>query len=282
MAEATGVSVRECVGAALRFSRENARFVGLAALIGAGATALVTAIGLAAPQMGLLSGLANGVVQACVYAAFIGAILFGLNAVTARVARDGVRLWSAMVVIAFFLFIVFFILTIPVMIALFAGPLAPYMSDLQAAGQDQAQVLAIMTRFAEANPGVLLLIFLIYATLWLLLTSRLFLAAPASIDAGRILTFETWGWTKGAMLKIAGARLLLLLPANILSGALGYIAGRAFGVDAFAPAAAVGNVPGLLAYVFVASFVGFALYAALEAGLSTAFYRALKPAARPS
>jgi hypothetical protein len=76
--------------------------------------------------------------------------------------------------------------------------------------------------------------------------------------------------------------LLLLLPANILAGALGHLAGRLVGLDSFDPAtvvaAATSNQAGYLAYIFVAGFISFALYSSLEAGLSSYLYRGLKPA----
>ncbi len=275
----TALPIRANVGAALRFGRENLRFVALGAGVGAGAATLVAALGLAAPPLALLTVIASGFVQALVYAAFVSAALYGAGGVRARLLGDGLRVWAAMAVIGFFLFIVFFVLSIPAMMALNAGPLAPYLPDLQSAGEDQAAVLAVMTRFAEANPGALLLTMVFFGVIWLLLTSRLYLAAPASIDAKRILTFETWSWTKGAMVRIAAARLMLLLPANVLAGALGYLFGRLLGVDAFAPElAARGHGAAFLAYVFVAHFVSFGLYSSLEAGLSSFIYRGLRPA----
>jgi hypothetical protein len=281
MAEGS-VPIRESVGAALRFARDNLRFIVILSALGAAATTLVSGLGLIVTQPRLLAGVASTLIQAFTYAAFISAALLSAAAVRARWASDGGRVFAAMVVIGFFLFILMFVVTIPVLIALFVGPLAPYVADLQNAGSDQARVLSIMTRFAEENPGVLLAVTLFYCVLWLLVTSRLYLAAPATVDQERILTFETWSWTKGAMLRIAGARLLLLLPANILAGALGHLAGRLVGLDSFDPAtvvaAATSNQAGYLAYIFVAGFISFALYSSLEAGLSSYLYRGLKPA----
>jgi hypothetical protein len=274
------VSIRNIVGGALRFVRENWRFLAVAASMAAAANTAVTALGLGAPQVSVVSGILSGLLQAFAYAAFTGAALYGTSAVRTRWAGDGRRVWAAMALIAFFLLITFTVVTIPVMITLYSGPLAAYLPELERAGQDQAAVLAVMTRIAEEQPGVLLGLIVFYGVIWLLLTSRLYLAAPASVDAGRVLTFETWGWTKGAIFRIVAARLMLLAPANIFTGALGYLAGRLFGVDALAPSAAT-NIGGLLAYVFVASFLTFALYASLEAGLSAAFYRALKQQAPP-
>lgn len=285
MAEAGKVPVRQSVGAALRFVRENWRFLAVISAMGAGASALITAFSMAMPALGIFAALAQGAAQACVYGAFTAATLYGAGAVRARWTGDGLRVWGAMAIVFFFLFIVFTVITIPVLITLFAGPLSRYLADLQTAGEDQAAVLAVLTRFAEENPGVLLAVALFYLGVWLLLTSRLYLSAPASVDLGRILVFETWKWTKGAMLRIAGARLLLLLPANILVGALGYIVGRLVGLDTLnmgaMAEAATANPTATLIYTSIASFLTFALYSALEAGLSTYLYLGLKPEAAP-
>jgi hypothetical protein len=163
-----------------------------------------------------------------------------------------------------------------------AGPMAPYLEDLQAAGSDNVAVMAVMVQFAERNPLPLLLVMLFLGGIWILLTSRFYLAAPASVDQQRILTFETWPWTKGAMLRITGARLLLLIPANLFVGAISHLLGRVIGINTLDPAtvqaAATSNPAGYLAFVFVSGVLTFALYSALEAGLSTYLYRGLKPA----
>jgi hypothetical protein len=280
---ATGVPIRDSVGAALRFVRENIRAIAVIAGLGALAATLIAAFDLAAPQLSLVSGLANRLVEAFVYAAFLGCALLGAGAVRLRWVVDGLRVWAAMVVIGFFLFIFFFVLTIPVLIVLFAGPLAPYLPDLQGAGSDQQAVMNVLTRFAEENPLALLLTALFYCAVWFFLTSRLYFAAPATVDQQRILTFETWKWTRGATLGIIVARLMLLLPAGIFTGALGYLVARAAGLDPFSPAAASSNANPIayLAYTLVAAFITLALYSALEAGLSTALYRSLKQTAPP-
>jgi hypothetical protein len=159
--------------------------------------------------------------------------------------------------------------------------MAPYVGDLQAAGEDQAAVLAVMMRFMEENAGTLLLVTLFYGAVWLLLTSRLFVAAPATIEARRVLAFDTWKLTKGAMWRICAARLMLLVPAYILVSALSHLAGRAVGIDtmnisAVAQAAAA-NSPAVLAYNFASSFMMLAAYLSMEAGLSAYLYKGLKP-----
>lgn len=283
MAEGGAVPVQESVGAALASVRSNLRFVLSASLIGALVLALVTGLALFVPQIGLLTAVGAMFVRAITYAAFIVAA-FGLAAsAQQRVLNDGLRVWAAMAVVGFFMCIVMFVLLIPGMIALFAGPMAPYIGDLERAGSDQAAVISVMTRFVQEQPGAIVGFALFYAIVWILLTSRLFLAAPASVEAGRILTFETWAWTKGSMLRITAARLMLLGPAYVLVAALDYVVAAVAGIDALDPmataAVAQSNPALFIGYVFVTSFITFALYSSLEAGLSTYLYRGLKPAA---
>ncbi len=283
---AAAVPVRESVGAALRFVRQNLRFVVTVAAIFAVASTIVSAITLSLPQVGLLTMVANGIIQAFCYGALVGGALYGVDATRARWPRDGWRVWASMVVVGFFMFIVVFVVTIPVSIALVAGPLGRYAAELQTAGSDQAAVLAIMMRFVEENPVAILVTVLFYFVVWLLLTSRLYLAAPASVDAGRTLTFDTWNWTKGAMLRITWARFMLLVPAYVLMFAITTLLGRLFGFNVLDGASLQGalsaNPIGIILFEFISSFVVLALYASLEAGLSSYLYQGLKPADAPT
>lgn len=276
------VPVRESVGAALRYVRENVRFIALVGAIFAAVSTLISGFTLAVPSAGVFTMVANGIVQAFCYGALVAGALYGVGAVRARWAQDGWRVWAAMVVVGFFMAIVILVFSLPVSIILAAGPMARYAGDLQAAGSDQAQVMEIAMRFVEQNPMTVLIVMLFYGILWLLLTSRLYLAAPASIDAGRVLTFETWKWTKGAVLRISWARMMLLIPAYILMFALTMLLGRLFGfnlMDGASLAAAVSANPvGVIVFEFISSFLALALYASLEAGLSSYLYLGLKPA----
>ncbi|MBS0384208.1 MAG: hypothetical protein JSS00_02535 [Proteobacteria bacterium] len=269
------VSVRECVGAALRFVRKHWRRIAIAAVIGAGLTAALTAVSLSSPLFALFVDVANWLVQSFVFAVFVKAELGDKDRFR---AADGLRMFGAMTVIGFFLFLVFFVLMIPGAVVLVAGPMAPYVADMQAAGQDQAAMMRVMMRFAQENPAPLLAFFAFYGILWFLLTSRLYLVAPATMEAKRVLTFDTWRWTRGMTLKIAGARIMLLVPAFILMAALTYLAARSVGID---PTSATQrpSLPIFASYILMDRIVFFAAYLALEAGLSTALYRALKPAA---
>lgn len=282
MAEAGKVPVTECVGAALRFARANFRLIATMSALGALAGTFFSAIGLYATPLSLPAMLASGLVQAIVYAAFIRVAMGGPDLASQRLVGDGVLVWAAMAVIGFFLFIVLTLGVFAAVIALAAGPIAPYIGELQAAGDDQEAVVAIMARFAEENPGALLALTLFFGGIWLLLTSRLYLAAPASIEAKRVTVFDTWKATKGAMLRICAARLLLLLPAYLLVSALSYLFGRAVGIDTMdfnaVAAAAQANPVGVLVYSLGASFLTLAVYSSFEAGLSAYLYQGLKPA----
>jgi hypothetical protein len=267
------VSILDCVGSALRFVREQWRLVLIASAAGSLATALVLALGVASPLVAIVSDVAGWIIQSFVFAAFLTAAL-GLGAPRFD-AAGGMRMFAAMMVIGFLLFIVFFVLMIPGALVLLTGPMAPYLHDLQQAGQDQTAMMQVMQRFAIANPAPLLAFAAFYGILWLLLTSRLYLAAPATAAAKRILTFETWAWTKGMTLNVLGARILLLAPAFVLMGALTYLAARALGVNL--SGGELGGGPAFVAYIVVDRLVFFAVYLALEAGLSAALYRVLKP-----
>lgn len=277
------VPIQGSVGAALAGVRANLGFVGMVSLIGAAALTLVAALSLSAPLLGIFTGVGGTIVRAFVYAAFVGAALSGAASVRGRIGNDGWRVWAAMVVVGFFMCIVMFVLAIPGMIALVAGPMAAYVPELERAGSNNVAVLEIMTRFVQEQPLAILSFALFYFVVWLLLTSRLYLAAPASADQGRILTFETWAWTKGSTLRIVAARVLLLGPAWVLVGAIDMLTGRLLGFDTFDPMAAAAvaqsNPAIFLAYAFVTTFVTLLVYASLEAGLSTYLYRGLKPAA---
>lgn len=285
MTEASTVAVYDSVGAALRFVRHNWRFVLIAAAVMAAVQTLCAGVSFVVPQAGAPLQLLQWVAQAVVYAALLAGALGLTSGFAQRNAVDGMRVWSAMAIIDFFLLIVFLMLSIVSAFVLTAGPLGAFAPALQAAQNDENRVMAIFTEFAQQNPGAVLLVALVYAAVWMTLTSRLYLAAPASIDQNRILTFETWAWTKGSMLRIIGARLMLLLPAFILVSCIPFLVGSALGINVTDPmsltAAARANPAVVLVYLFVQQFVVFAAYTSLEAGLSAALYQRLKRPAPP-
>lgn len=285
MAEAGKVMVYDSVGAALRFARLNWRFVLMASAIMAGVQTLCAGISFAVPQAGAPLQLLQWVAQAVLYGALLAGALGLTRGFAQRNVVDGMRVWSAMAIMGFFLLIVLLMLSIVCAFVLAAGPLGAFAPALQAAQNDESRVMAIFTEFAQQNPGTVLALALVYGAVWMTLTSRLYVAAPASIDQNRILTFETWAWTKGSMLRIIGARLMLLLPAFILVSCIPFLVGSALGINVTDPmsltAAARANLAIVLVYLFVQQFVVFAAYTSLEAGLSAAIYQAVKRPASP-
>lgn len=276
MATEGKVPVRESAGQAVRFWRENWRFALIAAAIASVVATLVAAV-LGQSFIATFVGL---VISAVIYAALIGASLFGASAVQSRLPGDAWRNFASMAVIGFFLFIVVMVGLIPAAVVL-GATFAPYMAQMEAAGQDQAAVMRVISQFAQENPGVVLGVCLVYFAIWMALTSRLYLAGPASIDQGRVLAFDTWKWTKGNMLRIAGSRLLLLAPAMILIAAVQAIAARVLGIPTEDPVAlqsmVAANPTMFLIYFFVSQFAMNALYVPLESGLAAYLYRGLKP-----
>ncbi|MEZ6023160.1 MAG: hypothetical protein R3C16_07080 [Hyphomonadaceae bacterium] len=271
-------SVNDVVSEALVFTRTQSRFIAMTTAIGV--AALITAL-LLQLALGPLAGVLAFVVQAVVYTAFLcvalgqapGAVRSGLVAASARV-------FAALGVVVSFLFFVLFVAMIPGVTVLGMVALGPFEEQLAAAATDQTATMTILTQAMETNPLPFLLFFLAYVALWLLLTSRLYLAAPASAERGRILSFETWRWTKGAMLHIAGARLMLLAPAYVLVMAVAVLMARLVGIgDVFAAGTTAPNVPALVLYLAVLNALNLGLYLSLEAGLSAAIYRRLAPPA---
>jgi hypothetical protein len=196
-----------------------------------------------------------------------------------RFGADELRLMAAMGVVGFFLFIVFTVGLIPAF-ALFASALAPFMEELKAAGSDQAAATAILRRAVEANPAIFIGVLAGYMFLWMALTSRLYLAAPATVEDKAVRSFETWAWTKGNMLRIIAARTVLLAPAFFAAGLIQSALAAALGVDSDAlPAGLAAWQPNALIVTFISAFASLLLYSLLEAGLSAYLQRGLRPKA---
>lgn len=270
----THLPVRDNIGAALRFVRENWRFVLSVAGIGAVAH-LLALMGLGALPLVWLLALA--VITSAVHAALTRAALSGAAAVAPNILRDASRVAASGAIVGFFFVIVAFLITYVAMSIL----IAPFADEAKAAVNDQAALTALMQRAVSEQPAVVFGSALAGFIILLLLTSRLYVSAPASVEQGRIVVFASWRLTKGHMLRIAAARLALLAPALIFAGALQSLIGMAVGVgsgDPFAMAASAQSNPyGFLAFFAGAQFIQITIYSALEAGLSTYLYRSLKP-----
>ena len=277
MAEGGKVSMRDAIGAALRFARENIGFV--AAVAGAGAIAHVVMLGaLAAVPMLLLPCLAA--TWALLYAALTRAALNGPGAVRGTLLRDAGRLAGSGAIVWFFFAIVALVTAYGAMTLV----IAPYAEEARAMKDNEEALTQLMQRAIAEQPDLLFWAMVVGFAALLLLTSRLFLTAPASVDRGRVVVFESWAWTRGNLLRIVGARVILLGPALIFAGALQSLVGMGMGLGVADPIAlaqsAQANPAAFMVFYGAAQFIQIAAYFALEAGLSAALYRQLSPAPR--
>lgn len=274
MATAEGkVPVLESAAQAVRFLREHWRYALTVAAIGALVqSGAFLALGASLPWVFLVLAVA-----ACTHAAFLNAALNGQAAPPPAVFADAGRVFGAMAIVGFFLVIVIFMVAYVAMSVL----IAPYAEQVKAAGENSEQLAAILNEAAAGQPSVTLWAMAIGGAIVLLLTSRLYLAAPASVDQNRISVFDSWRWTKGNLLRIAAARVVLLAPALVLVVALQTFGAAVLGAPGGDPAAlagqAQGNPLGFALFYFVAGFVQIGVYGALEAGLAAYLYRGLRP-----
>ncbi|MBC7769697.1 MAG: hypothetical protein H7124_13030 [Phycisphaerales bacterium] len=269
------VPIFESAGQAVGFLRQQWRFVLTVAAVTAFAQAAAfLLLGVTLPFLVLIFFFA-----ACAHAAFLARALDGPAPFDWKaLLRNGARVFTAVGAIAFFMAIVGFMVFYIAMGVL----IAPYQNEVKAAGEDQAALTQIMTQAVESQPGTLMWALLIGGLLLLLLTSRFYLAAPASVDCKRIVVFDSWRWSKGNMLRIVAARLAVLGPALALVFALQSLASLLLGAPAADPmqtaALIQANPIRFAAFYFLAGFIQLAFYGALEAGLAAFLYRGLRPA----
>lgn len=279
------VPIIESVQAAWRGALKAAPTIAPAALVGA---LVLTAINYLSMRAGLAGNLLGQMGLSALSG--IGVALFFAPAILAALGEDarlgpstlarGMKLYGAMVVIGFFLMIVVVVGALPglIMVGLV---FAPYQAELAAAQNDPAAAMVLFQKVFAERGAPLLLIGLIYALIWLALTSRLYLTAPASVAENRVASFETWRWTQGNLLRISGARLLALTPPLLVAALVQAIVTSLFGLNTADPAAVLASVQAnpapFLAASFISTTVSFLVYGACEAALSAYLYRGLKP-----
>ncbi|MES1198506.1 MAG: hypothetical protein ABUS48_00805 [Pseudomonadota bacterium] len=278
------VPIFPVIARAVRNAAQNWRAAAVAGVLGAVLSTLFSLLTFSVAPLGLIWSVLAIVVTSYVYTALTGAALNGEAGLSQRVAQEGLRVLGAMFIVGFFLFIIF-VVTAIVDAFIIAAAAADYVPQMQAASGDQAALMQVMARFFHDKPGPVIVVALINIAIWYALTSRLYVAAPASYDASRILSFETWRWTKGNLLRIVAARLLLLLPLYCLVAGVGVGLNILMGVtnvfDADAVEQTVRAAPAKFAVLsLVGDFLQFALYMALEAALSAEIYKVLKPQGR--
>ncbi len=266
--------ILESASAGLRFAVQNLRATLPVAAIGAiiPACATVSALAPAIAQnvgLSLLVQVASLLTQAVVYAVFLRtAFAVAGEPAPGGVGRSVGSLLGAMIAVGFFLFIVCVVLMVVALIVV--GPaVAPYAAQIEAAQTDPAAQAALVQDILRSDPAPFAVLAIAFFVIWMTLTSRLYLAAPASVGEGRVRSFETWPWTKGNMLRIIAARLALIIPLAIVVAIVQSLLQTILGVGDFARA---------FATAYVVHIATFALLWAAEAGLSAYLYRGLRQA----
>jgi hypothetical protein len=269
MAEPGKSSLWASIAEALRFHRENWRFV--ASVAAAGALAHVAVMALLGSTLLVLPAIL--IVAAGLYAILTRAALSGAANALTNAPRDTLRTLGAGLIVVF----IAAVLALATIYIAMSVLIAPYAEEAKALTQDQAGMQALLERAAATQPGVAAWAGLIGAALIFVLTSRFFFAIPASLQQGRVAALSSWGMTKGKLLPIMAARLILLGPALIFVGALqsllGFLMGLGIGDPFSMMARARDNPTGFLVFFAGAQFLQIAIFTALEAGLSTALYR---------
>lgn len=266
---------RESIGAALNFVRGSWQTIALAA--GAVALAQAAAMLLTGPSLIWMAALIIGFASA--YALYLNAAL-GAGEPRQGLAGHAGRLVLGMGMIGVFAFIVMLMVIFVAMSVL----IAPYGAEIQAAGENEAAVQAIMERAIAAQPNVLMSSLAAGMALLFVLTTRFYFAAPATVERKRVTVFDSWRMTRGSFVRILTARVVLLGPALILAGALQSLAAMLLGAPtdpASLLAYGQANRVGFALFYASAIFFQLAIFSALEAGLSANLYRALKPADAP-
>lgn len=267
------VPIRDSVGAALRFLRENWQFVVSVAAIAALAQGAFLLLG---PNLAWMAAVLLAVLGA--HTAITSVAIGAPRPVAKGLVANAARVGAAMAMIGFFLGILFFALSFITVTAL----IAPYQEQVKAAGEDQAALQQIMEQALQGQPNVMFWAVAAGTVLLFAVTTRFYVAAPATIDRKRITVFESWRMTRGNFLRIAGARLLLLGPAFIFVSALQSLLATGLGAPTADPISmltyAQGNPLGFALFYTASIFLQIVIYSALEAALSARIYRALAPA----
>lgn len=268
MSEPVILSIRDTVGAALRFVRENLRFVVTVAALAALAQAVLLPLG---PNLAWMAAVLLAVLAA--HTALTTAALGG--APTEGLSANAGRVGLAMLLVGIFLAIIFIMLMFTAM----SFMIAPYQAEVQAAGENQAALQAIVERALQEQQHIMSYAMFAGAVLAFLITTRFYLVVPATIDRKRISVFDSWRMTRGNFLRIIGARLLLLGPAFILASALQSLLAMAVGAPTSDPVQmlqfAQTNLLAFAIFYTLSIFLQIVIYSVLEAALSAKIYRKL-------
>lgn len=268
MSEPVILSIRDTVGAALRFVRENVRFVVTVAAVAALGQAVLLPFG---PNLAWMAGVLIAVLIAhtVLTTAALGA------KPTEGIQANAGRVGLAMLLVGLVLAIIFIMLMFTAMSFI----IAPYQAEVQAAGENQAAVQAIVERALQEQQHIMSYAMFAGAVIAFLVTTRFYLVVPATIERKRISVFDSWRMTRGNFLRIIGARLLLLGPAFIFASALQALLATVVGAPTSDPVQmlqyAQANLLGFAIFYTLSIFLQIVIYSVLEAALSAKIYRKL-------
>lgn len=268
MPEPVILSIRDTVGAALRFVRENVRFVATVAAVAALAQAVLLPLG---PNLAWMAGVLIAVLIAHTV---LSTAALGAKPTEGLQANAG-RVGLAMLLVGMVLAIIFIMLMFTAMSFI----IAPYQAEVQAAGENAEAVQAIVERALREQQHIMSYAMLAGAVIAFLVTTRFYLVVPATIDRKRISVFDSWRMTRGNFLRLIGARLLLLAPAFIFASALQSLLAMAVGAPTSDPVQmlqyAQANLLGFAIFYTISIFLQIVIYSVLEAALSAKIYRKL-------
>ncbi len=282
MAAKGGVPIVESARAGFDFMRNSFRTIAPAGLLTAAVAALAAAASPGEPAEAMnLPALALDIASLALNIAFSAFLLrlavrqdasglYGLKA-----GKDESNLLGALLWVGFFIVIVIlvalFIFSIGLVIA--AGNAGVRLEEYQ---NDPDGMRDAVIQIMTSAPWLWVLGLLEFAVLvWL--STRLTLVSVATIGEGRIMGFSTWPWTKGNVLRIFAATILIALPLSFAFGLIVGVISGVLGVTDQAGASPMAR--GVLSFI---SGVGqyLVLLPAIN-GLLAYLYRGLRPPELP-
>lgn len=276
------VPVLQTVSDSWRFAMDNIARLAPAAIILGVAITLVETLASGMPGVGAAFAPGGAAFMALDFLggvlvrAFFAGVIFRLmmreefsRPTGLQFGRDEVRLLGAQIGAA--------LIYGPIAIAIVFGPamlvshsLIPDIARAQALMADpQAFADTLIDAFGSTGASLVMavLLALVAAVLWVLL--RLCLVQAASFAERRIVVLQTWGWTRGNLMRIAAAHILVYVPAMLAATIIvALIAGVAAPDDATASGAAIIAVRTLINVLsIIAEIPLIALMAILYRGL---------------
>jgi hypothetical protein len=269
--EAGKVPVLEVVQAAYGFLAANWSALIPACLVmaAAGAASLSVSLGPGPGPLALAS-----VISVLAGAVFAAAVLRRAlrpdeaGGGTPRFGADEFRLIGVSISL-FLMFLPLVTLAVFVLTAVVAGRVASSPEAMQELAADPQKLAdAIAASMSPAGQMAFSGFILLLTAIALWLTVRLSLVSAATIGERRMVVLQTWGWTKGNLLRVLAAMALTFLPAMLVRGAVTSL----LTPDAEGPlrlsvttAALIGGVQGFVAAL--TTIPALALAARLYAGL---------------